>query len=102
MTVLIYWISEIRMNKKKKKMTCGQICDEDGELIFFRCGGKSVDTTKNKVDNSFSQKIIESTVANLLCYIVDNHENRPLNEEQLQEIGSKFLVSDYNKDKNCE
>lgn len=42
-------------------------------------------------------KVTENIVANLLCYLLDNHECQPLDERQLQEIGSKFLESDYNK-----
>lgn len=42
-------------------------------------------------------KIIEDTVENLLCYIVDHYENQPLDERKLQEICFEFLASPYNK-----
>ena len=42
-------------------------------------------------------KITENIVANVLSYLLDNHEFQPLSEEKLREIGYKFLESDYNK-----
>ena len=40
--------------------------------------------------------ITENVVANLLCYILDNHESEPLSEKMLQQIGTEFLKSKYN------
>ena len=42
-------------------------------------------------------KCVEDTVANLLCYILDKHENEPLTEEMLRQIGASFMGSKYNK-----
>ncbi|HDZ15304.1 hypothetical protein LCGC14_0434230 [marine sediment metagenome] len=46
---------------------------------------------------SIEQKIVEETAANLLCYMIDNHEGEPLFEQQLQDIGIRFLKSKYNQ-----
>jgi len=43
------------------------------------------------------EKIVENTAANLLCFLIDNYENTPLNENQLQQIGVEFLKSRYNQ-----
>ena len=43
------------------------------------------------------EKIVEETTANLLCYMIDNHEGEPLFEQQLQDIGIRFLKSKYNQ-----
>jgi len=45
------------------------------------------------------EKIIEDVVSNLLCFLLDNYECQPLDERQLQEVGSKFLKSKYNQTK---
>lgn len=36
----------------------------------------------------------KEVVANLLCYLVDNHENELLSEDALQQIGVKFLADE--------
>ena len=41
--------------------------------------------------------LTENTVANLLCYLIDNHENEQMCENKFQEIGRLFLKSEYNK-----
>ena len=43
------------------------------------------------------KKLVKETATNLLCYILDKHENEPLGEGTLQEIGVRFLKSKYNK-----
>ena len=55
------------------------------------CSKKDAVTTNDKV--------VEEVVTNLLCYLVDNHECQPLDENKLQEIGYKFLHSKYNQTK---
>lgn len=47
-------------------------------------------------------KIIENTIADFLCYLLDNHEGEPLYEKGLQEIGTLFLKSKYNLKHPCE
>jgi len=62
------------------------------EKVCEKCGMSSHGGVFTK-----EQKMTENTVANLLCFLIDNYENTPLNENQIQLIGVEFLKSKYNQ-----
>ena len=68
-----------------------------------KCGMRIDRKTKDEVTSAWNHRqadtgLVEDTVANLLCYLVDRYENQPLSEIKLQEIGTQFLKNKhYNK-----